>query len=80
MTIKRISSLTNDLIEVKGQANKPVAVATKKSTREPTEIAQPLNFKVPASFRRQFKMVALEDDLKLNELLYRCFETYKKNR
>lgn len=77
MAIKKISSLTNDLIAVKGQAIKPAKVSPNKPT---SEAAQPLNFKVPAQFRREFKMIALEDELKLNELLYRCFEAYKKNR
>lgn len=80
MTTKKTSELTNDLIAVKGQATKPAAVATKKAPPAAKEAAQPLNFKVPAQFRREFKMIALEDDLKLNELLYKCFEAYKKQR
>lgn len=80
MATKKTSSLTNDLIAVKGQAIKPIAVVTKKPTPEAAEAAQPLNFKVPAQFRKEFKTIALEDDLKLNELLYRCFEAYKKSR
>lgn len=80
MVTKKISSLTNALIAVKGQASKPATVTNKQYSPEATKAAQPLNFKVPAQFRREFKTIALEDDLKLNELLYRCFEAYKKNR
>lgn len=36
----------------------------------------PLNFKVPADFRRRFKTYAAENDLKLNELLTLAFNEY----
>lgn len=38
----------------------------------------PLNFRVPASFRREFKTYAAQHDLKLNELLRRSFEAYRE--
>jgi hypothetical protein len=38
----------------------------------------PLNFRVPAGFRREFKTFAAQHDLKLNELLRRSFEEYKR--
>jgi hypothetical protein len=38
----------------------------------------PLNFRIPASFRREFKTYAATHDLKLNELLRRCFLAYRK--
>jgi hypothetical protein len=38
----------------------------------------PLNFRVPASFRREFKTYAASHDLKLNELLRRSFAAYRK--
>jgi len=38
----------------------------------------PLNFRVPASFRREFKTYAAGHDMKLNELLRRSFEAYRK--
>lgn len=37
----------------------------------------PLNFRVPASFRREFKTFAARHDMKLNELLRRSFEAYR---
>lgn len=40
----------------------------------------PLNFRVPASFRREFKTYAAGHDLKLNELLRRSFEAYRKTQ
>jgi hypothetical protein len=38
----------------------------------------PLNFRVPASFRREFKTYAARHDLKLNELLRRSFDAYRR--
>lgn len=38
----------------------------------------PLNFRVPASFRREFKTYAAQHDMKLNELLRRSFEAFRK--
>lgn len=38
----------------------------------------PLNFRVPASFRREFKTYAARHDMKLNELLRRSFEAFRK--
>ena len=40
----------------------------------------PLNFRIPASFRREFKTYAATHDLKLNELLRRSFEAYRKQQ
>lgn len=38
----------------------------------------PLNFRIPASFRREFRTYAATHDLKLNELLRLCFEAYRQ--
>jgi hypothetical protein len=38
----------------------------------------PLNFRVAPGFRREFKTYAARHDLKLNELLRRSFEAYRK--
>jgi hypothetical protein len=40
----------------------------------------PLNFRVPADFRRAFKTYAAQHDLKLNELLRLSFDSYRKQR
>lgn len=37
-----------------------------------------MNFKVPAEFAKEFKQVALDQDMKLVELLRASFEEYKK--
>jgi hypothetical protein len=44
--------------------------------REPKDYGEPLNFRVPAEFGEQFRMVALRRKLKLHQLLQRCFEVY----
>lgn len=39
--------------------------------------AMPLNFKVPADFRREFKTYAAQHNKKLNQLLYEAFAALK---
>jgi hypothetical protein len=39
---------------------------------------QPLNFRVPDTFRREFKVYAARNGLKLNELLRLSFEAYRR--
>ncbi len=39
---------------------------------------QPLNFRVPETFRREFKTYAAQHDMKLNELLRRSFEALRR--
>ena len=51
----------------------------KKKSRGKTGRTEPLNFKVTAEFKREFKMAALEQDQKLVEFLESCFEYYKKH-
>jgi hypothetical protein len=40
----------------------------------------PLNFRISASFRREFRTYAATHDLKLNELLRLCFEAYRREK
>lgn len=41
---------------------------------------QPLNFRVPDTFRREFKVYAASHGIKLNELLRLSFEAYRRQR
>ena len=41
---------------------------------------QPLNFRVPDSFRREFKIYAATNGLKLNELLRLSFDAYRRQQ
>jgi hypothetical protein len=81
--------LTAGLVAVKGAASpaadmptraaRPVAAATtSKQSGEGKEELLPLNFRIPASFRREFKTYAARHDMKLNELLRECFDTYRR--
>lgn len=52
-----------------------------KPTAGKTEVGgQPLNFRVPDTFRREFKVYAAQNGLKLNELLRLSFEAYRQQR
>lgn len=78
--------LSAGLIATKGSAapvpdmppRTPTLATPAAPARAKGEELQPLNFKVPASFRRAFKTYAATHDLKLNELLQRSFEAYRK--
>ena len=52
----------------------------KAATTVSREVLMPLNFRISAPFRREFKTYAATHDLKLNELLRRCFESYRKTQ
>jgi len=56
------------------------AAATKAGEGRAAEREEltPLNFRIPASFRREFKTYAATHDKKLNELLRLCFDAYRK--
>jgi hypothetical protein len=49
---------------------------TKDADPEPAKTA-PLNFKVSADFRREFKTYAAQHNKKLNQLLYEAFAALK---
>jgi hypothetical protein len=50
-----------------------------KADRPDASKAMPLNFKVPADFRREFKTYAAQHNKKLNQLLYEAFAALKAN-
>ena len=56
----------------------------KATAPEPAEEKEanlaPLNFRISASFRREFKTYAATHDLKLNELLRLSFEAYRRQK
>lgn len=58
---------------------KKTAAASKAvPQREDTEeVLQPMNFKVPAEFHREFKTYAATHGMKMNQLLFKAFETLK---
>lgn len=52
----------------------PAPTAAKESP------GQPLNFRVPASFRREFRMYAADRGLRLNEVLVLAFKALKNEK
>ncbi len=50
------------------------------SKRAKAERTEPLNFKVAPEFKKAFRQAALDDSLKLVELLEACFERYREER
>jgi len=60
-------------------ATRPAARKGKAGPAEEKEAnLAPLNFRIPASFRREFRTYAATHDLKLNELLRLSFEAYRR--
>jgi hypothetical protein len=60
---------------------KPVsqsATEQRGNEEEPKEELIPLQFKMPRSWVREFKLTAADKELKLNELLKECFSEYIK--
>lgn len=85
--------LTPNLVAVKGAAAPAADMPSRsitslsfpaamppKAEREGREELVPLNFRVAASFRREFKTYAASHDMKLNRLLRECFEAYRQTK
>ena len=58
----------------------PVAGASLQRSQRPSDTLVDLNFKVPAEFRRRFKRLAVDADLKNVQLLRRAVEAYERAR
>jgi hypothetical protein len=63
---------------IPGVAEGPGVALQRPLEREGKSALAPLNFRVSAAFRREFKTYAARHDLKLNELLRRSFEAYRR--
>ena len=82
MPSKKPANLSPSLVAVKGQAS-PSADATGRQPEASPAVSRtsaPLNFKVPAEFRRRFRQRAAEADLKLNELLREALDAWEQKR
>lgn len=82
MPSKKSADLSASLVAVKGQAS-PSADATGRQSESSPALATgsaPLNFKVPAEFRRRFRQRAAEADLKLNQLLREALDAWEQKR
>ena len=56
----------------------PEMEASRTLTRAEDSELSPLNFKVPAEFKREFKTLAAQMDISMVELMMRCFQVYKE--
>jgi hypothetical protein len=75
--------LSSSLVAIKGSAapidDMPTRSAAPPAKEDETEeTGAPLNFRVSAEFRREFKTYAAAHDLELNKLLALSFETYRR--
>lgn len=59
---------------------KPTASPAPVSAKTPNQYGEPLNFRVPKEFRRRFRRYAADNDMKLNEVLYKAFEALLNTR
>jgi hypothetical protein len=90
--MKKAAPLSSGLVAIKGSAAPVPDMPTRSPVVEPSEApgqgaskeeesgGLPLNFRVPAEFRRAFKTYAAAHDLKLNALLKLSFESYRKQQ
>jgi hypothetical protein len=90
--MKKAAPLSSGLVAIKGSAaplpdmptRSPVLAEApiQRDTAVKSENAgtEPLNFRVPAAFRREFKTYAAAHNLKLNALLRLSFETYRRQQ
>jgi hypothetical protein len=58
-------------------AHKRVPQVTQNSAKPDQSVDAPLNFKVSAEFRREFKTYAAQHNKKLKQLLYEAFAALK---
>jgi hypothetical protein len=67
--------MTKSLLQTK--TVKRASRSIRKRDKPEAARATPLNFKVPANFRREFKTYAAQHNKKLNQLLYEAFAALK---
>ena len=67
---KKLAGLEGAMIESRIDP----APATPAGAKTPNQYGEPLNFRVPKEFRRRFRRYAADNDMKLNEVLYKAFE------
>jgi len=61
-------------------ADTPAATAEPRPKKAAKDYGEPLNFRVPEEFGQQFRMVALRQRMKLQQLLKECFEVYVREK
>lgn len=83
MATKKPTADLSALVATKGAAVPAKDMPTRATSQQAAAAdepkgspGEPLNFRVPAEFRRRFKTYAAQHDMKLNELLYKAFDAY----
>ena len=77
--VKKPSPLSSSLVAFKGSAAPIEDMPTRSAAMPERETGlAPLNFRVSADFRREFKTYAAAHDLKLNKLLALSFQAYRQ--
>jgi hypothetical protein len=77
--VKKPAPLSGNLVAIKGNAAPADDMPTRGGASTKGEAGgAPLNFRVSAEFRREFKTYAAAHDLKLNKLLALSFQAYRK--
>jgi hypothetical protein len=81
--MKKPAALSAELVAIKGSAAPVQDMPTRSPVTAQTKGEaglMPLNFRVSGEFRRAFKTYAASHDLKLNQLLIRSFDSYRKQQ
>ena len=76
--MKKPVPFSPSLVAIKGSAAPVDDMPTRSAAAPAEESGLPLNFRVSAEFRREFKTYAAAHDLKLNRLLALSFQTYRR--
>jgi hypothetical protein len=72
-------ALTADDLKTPTSKKKPKSAMRQRGEVPSSELV-PMQFRMPPEFVRAFKQAALDDGLKLNELLKASFEAYQKKK
>jgi hypothetical protein len=72
---KTLSLDSKDLAPVRTQ---PLSASRQRGVTASAEYV-PMQFKLPPDFVKSFKQAALDNDMKLNELLITCFQEFMKS-
>ena len=77
MPKKPLAIDASTILATKGSPS-PAAADSLQRSQRPSDTLVDLNFKVPADFRKRFKRLAVDADLKNVQLLRRAVEAYER--
>jgi hypothetical protein len=76
---KTVALSSSDLKPKKPKSQSATEQRGSEAIPEPKEELIPLQFKMPRSWVKEFKLAAAENEMKLNELLKECFTAFMKS-